>query len=375
MWIIPLNLPQSSAYVPGLVESKKELAELSEALSRCAMWRSKPLLSQTWLQVWKRAWWMRPLFGRIVRLSQQSCFGTRYTASLAVIHAHPLASPGSEKEPMILDTFGRILHDTSEQLSLFGVSLKTSRDTLALGSTRYTQSWRRWVTQLRLDYTARQKQARHTSAQGSLSSPLEETGWPTVLGTAARGHNGPKFGLDLQTAVAQHWPTPHTSMECGASSRTFSPNLQTVVEGKWNTPALPRGREAYSEMKRHSPGLEVQILYPTPDAKGGESYRLRGNSQASRSLPSLAAMGLLDGQRGAEPTNTHMNHHGYACQVLYLSCAKGLGRPIRKQWEKRNKRKLRLQLNPAWVALLMGTTLGTSFFLPMATEWWSKPQH
>jgi hypothetical protein len=37
--------------------------------------------------------------------------------------------------------------------------------------------------------------------------------------------------------------------------------------------------------------------------------------------------------------------------------------------------KNRAQLNPAWVAQLMGTTLERIFFVPLATQWLSKQQN
>lgn len=170
MWIVPKTL---SAFVPDMAESSLDFDELASILEQSAMWRSKPSLKRTWLQRLNKVKWMRLLSGRILKPSLHSSFLAKYTESLADIPASHSATPASGPEPTTLDTFGRILSNTSRQLDLFGVSSRMSVGTLHLDTLKFTEASEILVIKLNKCYYQRQ----------SVAVAMREKGfiyWPTM---------------------------------------------------------------------------------------------------------------------------------------------------------------------------------------------------
>jgi len=132
----------------------------------------------------------------------ESHFTKGYTSLLRVIPASRSASPAKEKEQKILDTFGRILKESSRQYSLFGVSSRTLEDTLVLDSQKFIEAYEIWVTRLRRDCLRRQSAVRHTDVSDCLS-------WPTINVDGQHNRKGASknSGNGLSTAAKQ-WPTP-----------------------------------------------------------------------------------------------------------------------------------------------------------------------
>lgn len=161
MWILPLNHPQLSAFVPEDGCSRKDLSELSDLLGSRLTWRSKHFAYSTWSQRWRRVWWIRCLFGRILEPSLHEAFTERYTASLADIHVNHSALPAECSGETIPDTFGRIYETASKQLNLFGAGSRMLNNTSSWDSIPFTESWQTWVMQLRQEYTARLNAAQH----------------------------------------------------------------------------------------------------------------------------------------------------------------------------------------------------------------------
>ncbi len=165
MWIVPKNV-DVSASVRATLESSWDLDELSKICEQSLMWRSKLSLARTWLQRLKRVNWMRLLSGRILKPSIVSCFETEYISLLAVIPASHSPQQEKDKERTTLDTFGRILKNTSVQLDLFGASSKMSQDTSLLDSMRFSRAFEIWITQLRQEYLVRMNAAKGTLGDG-----------------------------------------------------------------------------------------------------------------------------------------------------------------------------------------------------------------
>lgn len=181
---------------------------------------------------------------------------------------------------MTLDTFGRIYETISKASNLAGASSKTSAGILRWDSTLFIKSWKKWVTQLRLESLQRRKLARHTS--GNDYSSLQ-------------------------------WKTP-LAEDC--KNRTYAVN------------------------SRGEPKLSAEVKnWPTPYALMDQKYRYKPGSQSSdNNLSAMARLGKMEGsQQGKDITSIHGKN--------------------------------RAQLNPAWVAQLMGTTLDRTFFVPLATVW------
>lgn len=211
MWIIPSNHPLYSAYARECVDSKEDLRELLVYRSEPQlMWRSKRLSLKIWYSKWSKVYWLPHLFGRTLKLSIQSRFVEEYTASLEVIHVSPSVWPASGEETMIPDTSGLTSNESSQQLSLFGASSKTSPDTLHSDIRKSEQTWNHLVTRLRKEYSQRRRLARLIEGSGYSFSQ-----WPGI--TTSQGgsnHNSKtvkigKFGMNLEGMV-KIWATPKT---------------------------------------------------------------------------------------------------------------------------------------------------------------------
>ena len=315
MWIVPKNIETNKEYYLFATDtevSKEEFLRLSR-LSQSLMWRSKPFKISTWWQRWNRVWWIKHLFGRILKPSMEIHFITKYTESLEDIRVKEKALLVKESFGMMNDSFGRILKGQSMTLDLFGASLKTSPDTSQDLSPTFLKAYEIWVTQLRQESLQRQKLARLIKENECLSSHWitptsmsckrkEQEDWQW-MGTYYRTAEGKKIQSDLQKQVIK-WSTP------------------TTRDGT--------GTDCPADRKRNSPGLPCQVnLYPTPQAS--ETEKAAKNTKQD-SLSKRAINGQLD----QENNNTN---------------------------GKNSER-----LNPAWVAQLMGTTLEQSFYANMVTE-------
>lgn len=223
MWILPNTLPLYSAFAPECLDSKEDLKQHAESLIGCnqkpqLMWKSKPLSFGTWLSKWNRVYWLQHLFTRTLKPSTENHFVTKYTASLGDIHANHSALLEKEKEQKTLDTFGRLYHELSKQLSLFSASLKTLPDTSHWDMAKFTEAYEIWVTQLRQESTQRRKLALHTKESDYSSSQLKKN-WPTATVSDIHSANlkssqqkeGSMYSVTLAQAISMKWPTPRCS--------------------------------------------------------------------------------------------------------------------------------------------------------------------
>lgn len=345
MWIIPSNLYQRFPSVQVSAASKGELSELLDRSEPLFMWKSKPLSSRIFWRLCNRVWWLRRLSGRILKPSLGNSFATEYFCSLAVIPASLSVRLASDKAPEILDTYGRLLNLVSTQLDLFAAISKTSQDTLPLDLQKSQTPFDEWVMQLKQESLQRRKLARHISGQGCLSSLFY-----SPQSRDYKGQSGFERPNDLNSQV-NNWPTATSSMSTGAGSkgREGGLNLQSAVK-MWPTPRASendqgeenrrKSKEAGSSWLGQNRGatLTTEVkLWVTPtgrdykDTPGMTAERKDGKSREGDHLP-RQVFGQLD------QDNSNMNG------------------------------KNQEQLNPAWVAQLMGTTLEKIFFVPLGME-------
>ncbi len=207
MWVIPKNL-QLSAFVPDTVESKEDLNSLESELESSLMWRSKPSRLRTWSLRWKRVSWLRLLFTRILKPSQQATFVEKWTSSLEDIHANPLAYQENDLPKMTPDTCGRISSNTSEQLTLFDVSGRTSTATSIEDSKKCCPTWKQRVTEQNSAYSQRVKSVQSTKESESLS-------WPTPTAHIAKEGGYPaeynRNSPSITAVMLQREGLPHSS--------------------------------------------------------------------------------------------------------------------------------------------------------------------
>lgn len=342
MWIIPSNHPLYSPSALVSLDLKEDLKELSEVLPLQLMWRSKPSSFKIWLRRWKKVYWLRHLFGRMLKPSMQQSFEIKYMESLEDIHASLLVIADLEKGKMIQDTFGRQLRSALKNRGLYGVSLKTSRATYLLVSTLYKRTYTNWVTRLRLDFSRRKKSELHTEETGSLFLR-----WKTPSssecegGTMSKGKIG-NAKYKLRDQVSWGTPTVGTNQGNGQINPKKGSRLQDQVL-KWPTPTASEKGD-YQNVNRDKNGKSRSIAmtltgmvknWPTPATR---DWKESGQEKAAqeRNSPCLPAAVIINGQPDQEKSNIHGKSQG--------------------------------QLNPAWVLQLMGTTLEKTFFVPLVTQ-------
>jgi len=155
------------------------------------------------------------------------------------------------------------------------------------------------------------------------------------------------FNLGLLGQVQTHskkvnWPTPDTLMDHNVNQ---------------------------NGNRKNAPKNFVEALtWPTPDASmRGSRVNQNGHQitlqDAIKKCPTPAATDY----KGVGINDTGRDRLDYAVEKKTKS-----GQLV--QANHKNIGKPRAQLNPAWVAQLMGTTSEKIFFVPLAIAWWSNPQ-
>jgi hypothetical protein len=340
MWILPTNMHNEFLASAQAGEcSTWELSELSEIASTSLMWKSKPFAASTWRLRWKRVWWLQRLFGQTLKPSMHGPFVDWWTASLAAIPANHLAMQGNAGAPTTPGTFGRILNTSQTQFDLFGHSLKTSKDILASDSPKFSEAWKIWVTQLRREYSRRLSWGRHRYGNASLSlrlSTLDVCGnaWPTPKAGESNNYqtNYDREKIPMLELAVKMWATP-TCFDETEIVRPYQQIKETAAKTDAGCINL-REQIFYQEMTA-SRKADTPKMWPTPaarDEKDGNSMEhLTKTSKNRNHLDQLPnALKIYGGQQG--PANHNTN--GKAQELL----------------------------NPAWVAQLMGTTLGEIYF-------------
>jgi len=377
MWILPKNYPLSSHFVQDMVESKEDLTLPGLNIESSLMWRSKPTALPTLLRRWKRVSWLQHLCTRILKPSRRKSFETVLTSSLAVIPANLSHKQGTEKEKMIQDTCGHTYGDTSNQLDLFGSSLKMSKDISRLDSPQSSAIWKKMVTDQRSEYLARLKSVRLINESESSSWPtatvFDVTGgaYPTELVNGqwrskhSKDPNSPWYGAKLKDAVEAaeaKWPTPAARDYKGTNAydKTIEkiadgkranmgqlPNAVMVQEAKskWPTPTARDYKGASGSGRQMRKGNPSDTLpnavknWPTPDVAQAEKVSNR---------PNYGQVGLAN----------HPDVHGTTVQRDPMQKDR-LGQPGQDRSSTNGKNQEQFgKLNPNWVEQLMGLPIG-----------------
>ena len=343
MWIIP-KTSEFYRFVPDTVDSNSDWPGHYKSLCESLLWRSKPSPWRTWLLRLRRTSWLSRLCGRICEPSKQKSFEDALILSLRDTRASPSASPASGKGAPTLDTFGRILRESSSQLDLFGASLRTSPDILPSNSPKFIEAYRVWVTQLRLDCLRRQSAGRRTGGSDCLS-------WPTmdVNGQHNRKGASENSGDGLSTAVKQ-WPTVQVADSKQAKfNKGGNPHLGLVMQS-WPTPAAQNtrdGRASSETMNRNARPLQKVVisglLAPDSPSTNGKNRELWPTPDA---LP--RGCGKKPGfTKAGKPTNYGKPVQTTLPNQLQVGSSK---------------------LNPAWVEQLQGIPVGWTDCASWATE-------
>ena len=194
MIVIPKQL-HTSQFVQDMTDLGLDSQEFSEQSAQWLMWRSKPSPWQTWLRRWKRIKWLQLLSGRTLKSSHSKSFVTRWTFSLPVTPANPLALMESAKAKKMEELCGGTLQMEFGFADHPLCSLKTSKDTSPSDLEKSLAIWKSLVTKRRGEYSRRLKLAHPTEEK-------ESSYWPTpTTAEAMKISNNPNFG---QLGLSNH---------------------------------------------------------------------------------------------------------------------------------------------------------------------------
>ena len=357
-------------YVPEAVVSKRAYRSSCQINTRLfVLSKGRPTpLHLSW-RGWKRRDWLRVLSGITLRPSTANLGVLSWISSLVAIRASLSVSPENVSENVTRAIYGLTSGGLCAKLLPDSSFSKTSQLTLPLGSTPLKQTSKALATELKLEYSVRQKRVRLMKESDYLSS--------------------------------ENWPTPTTGEHRGDSPserKRHAPCLASRVIN-WTTPKAIEGRDCPSERARTTPGLATQAKWATPAATDGNRGGTITENMSGQSLPQMmnsvsrwptptvngnnnradlspkAGNGLSTAVK-AWPTPTSSEHKyrlkGGSQQSNCLAAVtrKDILKSGQQVQDKSNiAGSTQGQLNPAWVEQLMGWVPGQSNFACSETEW------
>lgn len=244
MWIYVPNPSTASQSAPGaeasILPSNSQLARLEASF----WWRGKPTPAKSWLRLWKRAPWLRRLYGRMPEPSTADHGAASWIASLAAYRASLIARPDYNSAPTMSETSGPTPNGSSRKPSPGWSSSRTSAEcSTPAAPSKSSETFGAMATRLRSDYSRRQSVAQRRSGSGYLSSL-----WPIPQASEA----GPDFakmdrsatGLALP-ARAVMWSSIRASDgEKGGPAQSFGgggtplPAQAVAFSAMWNAPTV-----------------------------------------------------------------------------------------------------------------------------------------
>lgn len=292
-------------YTPGMADSKPPSISYCPDIAPYVLSNGELTPQPPSWNGWKKRAWARVLCGMTLPPSTLSRGVDSWISSLRASRASHTAQPGKVFEKVTRATDGLTFSGLSSALCRRSFGRKTSQLSLPGVDIPSSLTWKAWVTELRLESTARQKLARHIFENASLFSAF----WPTPNTVDHKGgsRKNPAKGQQVQLchiAAVQDWATPTASVATGGQrSRGGDRKGEFLLVGqvKWGTPTARDWK---------GPGMSAQL---STDVINGR------------------------GPQGTEPHNTHGKSPGL--------------------------------LNPEWVEQLMGWAPGMSSLSISATEW------
>jgi len=248
----PLVFLPTSLCAAVTTESESDLNELFQDLELSLTWRSKPMRLQTLSRKWKRDYWMRVLCSRISSSFRMSSYVTELPSCQRDFLASHSAPQGNDEQPKMSDT---CTHTSQMELPLCDhdmSSLKTSKESLVprqQTENRYlnmsSETWKKEVTAVRGEYSARLKRALHTN--GNESSSLGS--YPTPAARDYKGTNSEHHVMNKSKGYKGHmnqlpnfikygmdnWPTPRAGNPGSRKPGTGGKILAEEAKKNWPT--------------------------------------------------------------------------------------------------------------------------------------------
>jgi hypothetical protein len=197
--------------------------------------RSKPLQPRHWRRICKAARFLNLLSGIRLNPSQAQCFAEQFLSSLPASPASRSVARVSRGASKTSATSGPTSPESFERLSLSWYSWKTSQlcsqpelpmEDLPIRS--WKPIYRRWVTQLRREYSARLRLGQATGESGY-------SYWPTATASEDKQTEIFRRGNLTLKGAAQQWPTPNALVSNdGETPETWRARAESLKEKGYN---------------------------------------------------------------------------------------------------------------------------------------------
>lgn len=225
---------------------------------------------------WKKGGFIRLLSGLMLPPSTGHLLLEKYITSLPASHVSPGVLQESKREQRMKDGFGGTLKESFARFDPVSYSWKTSQVSLMGELTPFLGTWPKSGSMLNGVCSKRLQLVQAITEIGSFYSPIV-----------------PKEGVTFPT------PSVMDSSQDGTMVRKVA--KESLARGGWRgislplcvklfpTPTLAESKNSpyqTSNGKRYPTLLGHVQMFPTPDANP-DKYRLKGNSQASKSLNAL----------------------------------------------------------------------------------------
>lgn len=373
MWIVPrvvlVDTSASAQEAAGLTSLSRLPADsLASTLSRSFAWRGKPMPLQSWSRAWKREPWVRALCGRTFCPSTPGRFEAWWIGCLVASPASRGASPGSARERVTSAICGQVLAASSGNARLTASSLKTWQGICPAAAVKSQQTFKAWVTGLRLASSRRRASEPVTSAPGSSSSggagpgSAQAQSWKTPAVVDSRGHEytrdkGKKGAERLSLpGQATAWPTATTAD--ADQTRQYArgnPSLG-LMASSWPTVTTSDGENGPGNHGREG-GLNLRTAaaaWPTPRASPNENRNTKPTpSHGLTHGQTLAGVAMEWPTPAPAPASTPSPSPPDPTTPLGGSTTSSPSRV----------------LNPLFVEALMGWPIGWSDFGSWGTAW------
>ena len=279
MWIVIPSTCSPSA--PGTEGSTSDLPQdvtpaQAERLASCVTSNGKLSPPRSWRTAWRRKAWLRLLSGAICEPSTAARGVESWIASLADTRVNRSALRASGRERLTRGTCGPKWLESLRRLNPASCSSRTWEGTYRSGSTMFPVTFTEWATELRRDFSARQKLARRTGGSGCSSSA-----WPTPRTITGGGESAERKqelgrtisgGGDLQ-AQAGAWPMAQDAQDAGS----VNANMMTLSRASkdWPTPGANDHKGSAKPGQRRGQLDEApehcSLPAPEPAPSGSES--------------------------------------------------------------------------------------------------------
>lgn len=243
MWIyLPSTLYQSAQ--ESAVSTLDLNSQQTERLAQSVSLNAKLSRPQSWRLAWKRKRWIRVLSGATLEHSTASRGVESWIASLADIRVSHSQAQESDLVKMIRDTYGLRSVESLRRSNLASCSSRMSQVISHSDSPTFSEIYKKWVSDVRLDCLRRRKSARRIDANDSLFSA-----WPTVTAQAeARVLTGAPRGSRKNPTImdaVENWPTPRAACPGSRKEGTGGKVLEEQAQN-WPTPMAEDSQDAGS---------------------------------------------------------------------------------------------------------------------------------